>query len=124
MKAAILRRSPLAAAAALRQLGQRSHGQMSSDISPVKQIASKTRQTVACSSTRDPMRPDLLAAQAKDAALLAKVAEDLLRKGAANWQFEITAVEYGQALPARRALEVDLDYLSSLALARGSVMVA
>ena len=132
-----LRRSPLSAAAALRQLVHRSgaagaHAKpaLAADVSSldlgisppsrVQQIAAKTRPAVACSSTRDPMQPDLLAAQAKDAALLAKVAEDILRASAGNWQVEVTSVKYAQALEPGRPL--DLDYLASLALARGSAM--
>ena len=52
----------------------------------------------------------------KDAALLSRVAGDVLRAGSANWQLEVTSVLYAQR-PLRPAF--DLDYLSSLALAHG-----
>ena len=137
MQAATLRRSPLAAAAALRQLGQRAAGPTPAPAVPAavssldlavsppsraRQIAAATRPAVACAATRDPAHPDLLAAQAKDAALLSGVAADLLRAGSANWQLEITSVLYGQR-PIMRST-FDLDYMSSLALARGSAMAA
>jgi hypothetical protein len=92
MQAATLRRSPLAAAAALRQLGQRAAGPTPAPAVPAavssldlavsppsraRQIAAATRPAVACAATRDPAHPDLLAAQAKDAALL--------------WQLDITS---------------------------------
>lgn len=136
MQAATLRRSPLAAAAALRQLGQRTAGPAPAPAVPAaissldlavsppsraRQIAAETRPAVACAATRDPAHPDLLAAQAKDAALLSRVAGDVLRAGSANWQLEVTSVLYAQR-PLRPAF--DLDYLSSLALARGSAMAA
>jgi len=138
----MLRRSSLSAASALRQLAQRAQAPVgasagaaaaqradpsSLDLSVgpparFRQIASKTREVpaeqVPIAATRDPTDPALLAAQAKDAALLSKVVEDLFKHAGGNWQLEFTTLKYEQS--AASAATLDSDYLESLALARGA----
>jgi hypothetical protein len=138
-------RTSLSARVAVRQLAQRnavgSKGQAppavsgpelsSFDLSLApperfRKIAAATRvveaEKVPCGATRDPLNPALQAAQAKDAALLSKVLEDVMAKAAGNWQIELTTVKYGQALPEGQAFQLDTGYLAALALARGSSM--
>jgi len=137
-----MRRSSLTAAVALRQLGQRSAqaqaAQAATSLKAVDLASSDLafaapptllhRQvnkapmaaSVACSSTRNPANPALLAAQAKDASLLTKVADDFLSTISGNWQLELTNVKYAQALPAGKPFALDVDYLASLSLARGA----
>jgi hypothetical protein len=138
----MMRRSSLTAAVALRQLGQRSAqaqaAQAATSLKAVDLASSDLafaapptllhRQvnkapmaaSVACSSTRNPANPALLAAQAKDASLLTKVADDFLSTISGNWQLELTNVKYAQALPAGKPFALDVDYLASLSLARGA----
>lgn len=75
---------------------------------------------VACTSTHNPAHPALLAAQAKDAALLSKVADDFLRTVGPNWEIEFTNIRYAESLPAGKPFVLDTDYLASLSLARGA----
>lgn len=136
----MMRRSSLSAAVALRQLGQRGadKAQVAApgavklaafdlSLSPpqrIRQSAAATRVAVAeqvpFASTRDPLNPALQAAQAKDAALLAKVLEDFMVGAGSNWKLEITTVEYAQALPQGKSFSLDPEYLAALALARGA----
>lgn len=142
----IARRSSLSARVAMRQLAERSTAAGSKGQAPTpvsgpelssfdlslapperfRKIAAATRvveaEKVPCGATRDPLNPALQAAQAKDAALLSKVLEDVMAKAAGNWQIELTTVKYGQALPEGQAFQLDTGYLAALALARGSSM--
>jgi len=139
----MMRRSSLTAVVALRQLGRRSAQAQaqapalakaavdlsSSDLSftaPSMLIQQKIGKSpvaaaqVACTSTHNPAHPALLAAQAKDAALLSKVADDFLRAVGANWEIEFTNIRYAESLPAGKPFVLDTDYLASLSLARGA----
>lgn len=136
-----MRRSSLSAAVALRQLGQRAQtkaGPVAEASKPVfettsldlsispparfRQIAAATRvvpaEQVPCASTRNPLNPSLLSAQAKDAALLTKVADDFLSMAGSNFQLEITFVQYEQAM--KPGVAFSLDELAALSLARGA----
>lgn len=140
----MMRRSSLSARVAVRQLAHRCPaGPKDQRAGPVpatfssfdlslappehfRKIVSATRvveaEQIAIAATRDPLNPALQAAQAKDAALLSKVLEDVMANAGANWKIELTTVQYAQALPEGQAFELDAGYLSALALARGSSM--
>ena len=98
-------------------------------VAPPAAIASKIRDKhsgaahphVPCAdNTPNFNNPALRAAQAKDAAFLAKVVEDVCASAGSNWSIEITSVQYIQALPSARPFSLDNDFLASLALARGA----
>jgi hypothetical protein len=143
----MMRRSSLSAAVALRQLAQRSQttapaaaatsnaaaAHLSSvDLSmePTQRfrhiaaasplLSKETKVSAEQLIGVDLAHPALLAAQVKDAALLSKVADDFLSLAGANWQLEITSFKYEQSLPVGKPFDLDLDYLSALALSRGS----
>ena len=139
----MMRRSSLSARVAVRQLAHRSAAGpkdqaplnpsnfASFDLSLApperfRKIVSATRvveaEQIPIAATRDPLSPALQAAQAKDAALLSKVLEDVMANAGANWKIELTTVQYAQALPEGQAFQLDAGYISALALARGSSM--
>lgn len=139
----MMRRSSLSARVAVRQLVHRSAAgpKDQAPLSPAnfssfdlslapperfRKIVSATRvveaEQIPIASTRDPLNPALKAAQAKDAAYLSKVLEDVMANAGANWKIELTTVQYAQALPEGQAFKLDAGYISALALARGSSM--
>jgi len=143
----MLRRSSLSASVAMRQLAQRAQAPAGASASAAaapadasrvevssldlsvapparfRAIAAKTRELpaerVPFAATEDPSNPALLAAQAKDAALLAKVVEDFFKHAGGNWQLEFSTLKLEQA-EAKANQAQDSDYLASLALARGA----
>lgn len=137
-----MRRTSLSASVALRQLAQRAQTPAGTNASVVggpgaadassldlsvapptrfRAIAAKTRELPAermpVAAEYDPTNPALRAAQAKDAALLAKVVEDFFKHAGSNWQLEFSTIKYEQAAAVEKQ---DADYMASLALARGA----
>ena len=133
-----LRRTSRTSVAAISKLAQRAQATrpatttapINSSLDPAVAPPTRLRQTfptspggVPCAATRDPADPALRAAQAKDAALLAKVANDFFAAAGANWQLEFTTIKYADSvLTEGEPFALNADYLAALALARGSSM--
>ena len=100
----MMRRSSLSAAAALRQLTQRSaHSLATARPARFQQIEWRRAWTAdeqAAATKHASLMQALQKAQEKDAALMSKVCEDLLSGLGGNWKLEITTTQY-EYTPAR-----------------------